>query len=251
MKRIGLVLVALIFFAGAIAAEADAAKLLMEADSHYSQRQIAGEVEQALQGYKTVLLMDPTNFDAAWKLSKAYWYIGNHAGSKPEKKKYFEEGVAAAQRAISIKFNDCRGHFWLGVNYGMVADTAGMFEALGMLDKIKSSVEQAIKIDKNCECGGPQRVLGKLYARAPFFKGGSKTKAIRSLEQSLAACPNDTQSRIFLAEIYIDQNKKGLAIQQLKRVLVQKPDSDWIPETNENKALAQKMLDGLEKSRVR
>jgi tetratricopeptide (TPR) repeat protein len=251
VKRIWFLFALSVLFVSLIYGQEDVTTIMMEADSHYSKRQAAGEVEESIVGYKKVLELDPANFDAAWKLSKAYWYVGNHAGSKPEKKKYFEEGVEAAQRAISIKSNDCRGHFWLGVNYGMVADTAGMFEALGMVDKIKSAVEQAIKINKNCECGGPQRVLGKLYARAPFFKGGSKTKAIRSLEQSLAACPNDTQSRIFLAEIYIDQNKKGLAIQQLKRVLQQKPDSDWIPETNENKALAQKMLNGLENSRVR
>lgn len=236
-------------FAGAVSAE-DPAALLTEADAHYSQREVPGEVEKAIEGYRKVLERDNSNFDAAWKLSKAYWYLGNHAsGSK--KKQYFKEGVEKAKLAVAIDPNNCRGHFWLGVNYGMVAETAGMFEALGMLDQIKSAVEQALKIDKNCECGGPQRVLGKLYSRAPWFKGGSKSKAIRSLQQSLELCPNDTQSRIFLAEIYIDQNKKRLAIQQLKLVLKQKPDSDWIPETKENQSLAQKMLTGLEDRRVR
>lgn len=236
-------------FAGAASAE-DAAALHAEADAHYSQREVPGEVEKAIEGYRKVLELDNSNFDAAWKLSKAYWYRGNHS-SKLEKKPYFEQAVEAAKRAIAIDPARCRGHFWLGVNYGMVAETAGMFEALGMLDQIKSAVQQAEKIDKNCECGGPQRVLGKLYSKAPFFKGGSKSKAIRSLQESLELCPNDTQSRIFLAEIYIAQNKKGLAIQQLKLVLKQKPASDWIPETKENKALAQKMLTGLEDRKVR
>jgi tetratricopeptide (TPR) repeat protein len=102
-----------------------------------------------------------------------------------------------------------------------------------------------IKID--CECGGPQRVLGKLYERLPWFKGGSKSKSIEYLKQSIQICPSDTQSRLFLAETYLDQDRKDLAIEQLNLVLKQEPHPAWIPETKENKIKAGEMLNRLKK----
>jgi hypothetical protein len=59
--------------------------------------------------------------------------------------------------------------------------------------------------------------------------------------------PQDTQSRIFLAEIYLDQDRNSLAIQQLQLVLKQEPDPDWLPETIENKKIASTMLEHIQK----
>ena len=126
------------------------------------------------------------------------------------------------------------------------AETAGVFEALGLIDSIKEEMKRSIELDPKCECGGPQRVLGKLYSEIPFFKGGSKSKAISFLNESLNLCSNDTQSRIFLAEIYLDDGKRSLAIQQLKLVLKQEPDPEWIPETRANQKIAEKMLSELD-----
>ncbi|HSE42669.1 MAG TPA: TRAP transporter TatT component family protein [Acidobacteriota bacterium] len=218
--------------------------LVAQAMEHYALRENKDELQKAITLLEEALTTDPKNYDAAWKLAKARWYEGNFARPS-EKKMSFEKGAEAGQTAVEIDPGGCLGHFWFGVNLALQAETAGMFQALGLVDSIKQEMNRAIEIDPRCECGGPQRVLGKLYSKIPFFKGGSKSKAISYLNESLNICSNDTQSRIFLAEIYQDDGKKGLAMQQLKLVLKQEPDPEWIPETRANQNIAKKMLSEL------
>ncbi len=217
------------------------------ADAHYNLREQEGEILKAIEGYSQALEANPQSFEAAWKLAKAYWFKGNY--SSREKKPFFQKGIEAGKRAVQNDPNRCEGHFWLGINTALYAESSGIFEALGLVDEVKSAIQRSMDINENCECGGPQRVLGKLYAKLPFFKGGSKTKAADFLKKSLELCPQDTQSRIFLAEIYTNDGEKGLARQLLKQVLSQEPDPAWIPETKQNKIVAEKMLHDLQKGR--
>jgi tetratricopeptide (TPR) repeat protein len=225
----------------------DVTTLLQTADTHYQKREENAHLIQAIEAYQQALQLAPDHYEAAWKLSKAHWYQGNF--SSGEKRTFFEEGIDAGKKAVENNPDRCEGHFWLGINYALYAESSGVFKALGLVDNVKTEIQRAMEIDENCECGGPQRVLGKLYARLPFFKGGSKSKATDFLKKSLKLCPQDTQSRIFLAEIHIDEGKKGLAKELLYQVLEQEPDPAWIPETKQNKIVAEKMLRDLKPGR--
>ena len=232
----------------ALPCEAQDIETLMQAsEAHYHLREQESELLKAIETYQQVLDIDPTKYEAAWRLAKAYWYRGNF--SSGDKLPFFEKGIEAGRNAVQIAPDRCEGHFWLGINLAVSAESGGVFRALGMVDDVKAEIQKAMEITENCECGGPQRVLGKLHARLPFFKGGSKTKAIEFLKKSLQLCPQDTQSRIFLAEIYIDEGKNGYARQFLRQVLDQEPDPEWIPETKQNKIVAEKMLRDLQKGR--
>jgi tetratricopeptide (TPR) repeat protein len=226
----------------------DGSALLQSGDAHYKLREKPEELEMAIETFQKALELDPQNFEAAWKLSKAHWYQGNFSSAQ-DKKPFFEKGIEAGKKAIAIAPDRCEGHFWLGTNFALYAEGSSVFKALGLVDDVKSEVNRAMEIDENCECGGPQRVLGKLYARLPWFKGGSKGKATDLLKKSLELCPKDTQSRIFLAEIYIDEGKRPDAAQLLNQVLSQEPDPEWIPETEQNKIVAKKMLQAMRKPR--
>jgi tetratricopeptide (TPR) repeat protein len=228
--------------------EADPLSLIQQADAHYVLREQPSELTKAIESYQQALEAEPQNYEASWKLAKAYWYQGNYSAPK-EKQPFFEKGIEAGKKAVENGPDFCEGHFWLGINLALYAESSGVFKALGLVDDVKKEVQRAMEIDENCECGGPQRVLGKLYAKLPFFKGGSKTKAADFLNKSLELCPKDTQSRIFLAEIYTDQGKTGPATQLLLQVLKQEPDPDWIPETKQNKIVAEKMLRDLQITR--
>ncbi|MCI0414293.1 tetratricopeptide repeat protein [bacterium] len=237
----------LVLLVGEPCAAEDVESLMRDAEAHYHLREQESELPKAIETYRRVLEIDPENYEGAWKLAKAYWYQGNY--SSGEKLPFFEKGIEAGRKAIQNAPDRCEGHFWLGINLAVLAESSSVFRALGMVDDVKTEIQKAMEISENCECGGPQRVLGKLHARLPFFKGGSKTKAIEFLKKSLQLCPQDTQSRIFLAEIYIDEGKNGFAKQLLRQVLVQEPDPQWIPETKQNKIVAEKMLRDLQKGR--
>lgn len=225
----------------------DSATLMKDAESHYQGRGQAEEVEKSILLFDKVLQADPTNYEAAWRLSRACWYAAKHAADKDQQARWFEKGISAGTKAEQINASGCKGHFWTAVNQALLAEHSGMFKALGLIDEIKKELKTSMELDPDCECAGPQRAMGKLYSKIPWFKGGSKSKAIASLEDSLKRCPNDTQSRIFLAEIYLDQDRKSSAIQQLQLVLQQEPDPDWLPETIENKKIAAQMLNDIRK----
>ena len=222
--------------------------LLVEADQCYRRREDVSQVKRAIDLYQQVLNEDPNAFEAAWRLSRAYWYEGNHAPKK-ERADIFRKGVEVAGKAVGVSPGRCEGHFWLGLNYAMLAENSGMFKALGLVNDVKQEMKSAIAIDDKCVCGGPQRVLGRLYAKIPWFKGGSKSKSVEYLKKSIEYCPEDTQSRIFLAQTYLDQGRKHEAIEQLRLVLQMEGLPDWIPETKENKIEAEKMLSKLEKEK--
>ena len=228
--------------------EADPISLIHQADVHYVLREDSGQLAKAIETYQQAIELDPENYEASWKLAKAYWYQGNYSGAK-DKKPYFQNGIDEGKRAVQNGPDRCEGHFWLGINLALYAESSGVFKALSLVDEVKKELQRAMEIDENCECGGPQRVLGKLYAQLPFFKGGNKTKAAGLLTRSLQLCPRDTQSRIFLAEIYTDQGKEALAKKLLLQVLNQEPDPDWIPESKQNKIVAEKMLHDLQITR--
>lgn len=222
----------------------DAATLIAQAESHYEGRAEGSELGKAIMLFEKALEVDSSNYKAAWMLSRACWNAARGAAAG-QQEVWFEKGISAGRKAVENNASGCEGHFWLGVNQAMLAEHSGMFKALGLIDVIKNELNTSMKLDPDCECAGPQRALGKLYSRIPWFKGGSKKKAIASLKESLDRCPNDTQSRIFLAEIYLDQNQRSLAIQQLQLVLKQEPDPKWLPETIENKKIAAGMLDHI------
>lgn len=218
---------------------------IRQCDALYVAREKPETLQQSINCYQQILNADPKNFEVAWKLAKSFWYQGNHAPKN--KAAYFQKGIDAAKQATDIDPGNCEGHFWLGLNYAMYGENSSFFRALGIVDDVKDQMKEAMAIREDCECAGPQRVLGKLYDRLPWFKGGSRSKSIEYLKKSVQICPADTQSRLFLAEIYLDQGKKDLALEQLYRVMNQQPDPAWIPETKENKIKAAEMLNKLKK----
>ena len=247
MMRMKLAIVAFCMYAANVFAQ-DVVALLQEAEQHYQQRETPGEIAKAIEGLERARETDPKSYEVNWRLSKAYWYQGKHV-PKEQTAASFEKGIAAGIKATELDPKACEGHFWLGINYALLAENSGKMKALGLIDDVKTEINASMKIDESCECGGPQRVLGKLYAKIPWFKGGSKSKSIESLKRSIELCPNDTQSRIFLAEVYADQGKRSLALEQLNLVVKQEPDPAWLPETKENKIIASKMIEQLQKTK--
>src|SRR5215472_6722716 len=52
------------------------------------------------------------SFDAAWKLARVDYWLGGHAPEN-ERRKFLENGIEAARRAITLEPNRPEGHFWL------------------------------------------------------------------------------------------------------------------------------------------
>jgi tetratricopeptide (TPR) repeat protein len=181
------------------------------------------------------------NVDAAWKLARVDYWLGGHA-PESERRKFLENGIEAARRAVALQPNRPEGHFWLAADMGTLAESFGLRQGLKYRKAIKEELETTLRLDPAFMEGSADRALGRYYFKVPGLFGGSNKEAEAHLRASLKYNPNSTASHFFLAEVLLDSGRKEEGRAELQRVLDAPPDSDWTPEDNEFKEQARARL---------
>ena len=210
-------------------------------DQLYAQRTNLASAERAATIWEERLSKQSGDFEAAWKLARAAYWLGGHA-APGERRKQFERGVAAGTKAAAINPQRPEGHFWKAANMGALAESFGMRAGLKYRGPIKEALETVLKIDPAFEQGSADRALGRWYQKVPRLFGGSKDKAEEHLRRSLTYNPNSSSSHFFLAELLLERNQRDAARGELERVLTASSGPEWAPEDAEFKAKAREML---------
>ncbi|RJX34687.1 MAG: hypothetical protein C4525_06445 [Desulfarculus sp.] len=226
------------------AAAAGPAEQIKQADALYVQRADLAKAQQAAELYQQALQADPKSEEAAWKLARALYWVGNHA-AKDKQVEIFDRAVKAGQQAVAINPQSLPGHFWLGVAYGVYGNAKGVLKSLSLVNPIKQEMALVIKMDPGYEAGGAYRVLGRLYFKLPGLFGGDNDLAIKNLRTAVAKGPKRYLSHIYLAEVLIKEGQEDAARKYLQMVVSGPADPGFEPEDKEWKATAQKMLKGL------
>lgn len=184
---------------------------------------------------------EPASVDAAWKLARICYWLGGHA-PEAERRAYLEQGVAAAQRAARLAPERPEGHFWTAANMGGLAEGFGLRAGMRYRRPIREALEVVLRLDPAFMQGSADRALGRYYARVPSLLGGSREKAERHLRASLRYNPDSTISRLFLAELMLDQKRTTEARVELQRVIDAPLSDEWAPEDREFKRKAAALL---------
>jgi outer membrane protein assembly factor BamD (BamD/ComL family) len=100
-------------------------------------------------------------------------------------------------------------------------------------------------IDPGFQQGSADRALGRWYQKVPGLFGGSNDKSVEHLQRSLTYDPASTASHFFLAETYLDMNRKSQARQEAQKVLELPVNPNWAPEDREFKQKAKALLERL------
>src|SRR5215213_9234343 len=95
-----------------------AAKSVAEADSLWEGREDLQKARVAVAALRQARTADYGSYEAAWKLARAAFYVGDHTGNAEECDDMFREGIEAGKAAVQLQPNKPDGHFWLGANYG-------------------------------------------------------------------------------------------------------------------------------------
>ena len=210
-------------------------------DALYAQREDLASARKAAEIWETRLAGDPRNFEAAWKLARARYWLGGHVAQQ-ERKPVLEAGIAAARAAIAAQPRKPEGHFWLAANMGALAESFGLRQGLKYRGDIKEALLTVLKLDPAFQQGSADRALGRWYFKVPGLFGGSRKKSEEHLRRSLEYNPNSTASRYFLAETLAEEGRRDEAKVELQRVLEAPADSQWAPEDREFKAKARALL---------
>ena len=218
------------------------------ADALYADRQNVESARRAETLWAQRLQQNARDFEAAWKLARARYWLGGHTPQR-ERKALLESGIAAGRAAVAAEPNRPEGHFWIAANMGALAESFGLRQGLKYRGEIKSELEAVLRLDAAYQHGSADRALGRWYFKVPGLFCGSKKKSEEHLRKSLTYSVNSTASRFFLAETLLDMDRKPEAIAELQRVLDAAVDPDWAPEDREFKDKAQRLLATLRQKR--
>jgi tetratricopeptide (TPR) repeat protein len=229
------------FCAFSLAAQSPAA----DPDALYRNRETRESAVRAADIWATRLADNPKDFESAWKLARAQYWLGTNGLPQDQRRAALEAGIAAAQKAIAIDSQQPEGHFWMAANMGALAESFGIRQGLKYRGDIRDGLMTVLRLDAGFQQGSADRALGRWYLKVPGLFGGSKKKSEEHLRRSLTYNPNSIASRFFLAETLLEMDRKADAIGELQRIAEIEPDPEWLPEDREFKQKAARLLTTL------
>ena len=243
-----IVLVLIAVTSGAAGAGAQEATAFERALSAYEARADAAQAKAAVALFAEAAKADPASYEARWRGAAAAYYYGTYPREDaPDKEKMaiFQGGIDLAKEAVALQPKGVEAHFWLGVLYGVYGEAKGMMKSLSLVPEIKQEMQLTIEADPAFEGWGADRVLGRMFFKLPFFKGGDNKKSIEHLERSLAGAPTNALTRVYLAASYKSEGMKDKAREQCRHVLEMQPDPLWAAEHPWIKRQAEALLKKL------
>jgi tetratricopeptide (TPR) repeat protein len=213
-------------------------------DLLYAGREQLASARQAADIWEARLTANSRDFESAWKLARACYWLGGHVPADEQRQQY-ERGIKAATRAVELEPKKPEGHFWMAADMGAMAEGFGLRAGIRYRAPIKTALETVLQIDRSFQQGSADRALGRWYFRVPRLFGGSKDKAIAHLKQALTYAPQSTATHFFLAETYIDMDRPEEARREAQLVLDAPLDPEWTPEDKEFKQKAAELLKRL------
>lgn len=196
-------------------------KIFKEVRKLINERELdEAHLDTAFDLLEEVIEKDPTCDWAYGLISEIYYWTGEFAD--PDDKLFnFEKGVEYGEKGVEINEDSLEANFWLAVNYGSFGTEKGIMKSLELIKPIKTCVERVIETDESYFYGGPWRVLGRLYHKAPGFPFsiGDSKKALECLEKAVEFGPKFYLNHLFIAELYQSLRDKDKAREHLEWVI--------------------------------
>lgn len=225
-----------------------AAERIAEADALYEGREDLQKARVAVASLRQARMADYGNYEAAWKLARASFYVGDRTDSDSEQDDLFREGTEAGKAAVQLQPDKPEGHFWLGANYGGAAAHSTIAN-LSSFQDVKREMEAVLKIDESYQGYSAYLGLGRLYLQAPGVLGGDSQKAIEYLEKGIKLNPNHGLMRFHLAEAYQENNRDAEAKKQIEALMAITPDPKYVAEHKQAVEKSKKLLEKIEAER--
>jgi len=186
-----------------------------QADELYRGREDIASARQAADLYEKSAAQ---SFEAAWKLSRACYWLAT-GGPDRDRKAARERGVKAGELAVRLDASKPEGHFW------------------------REELELVLKMDAAWQQGSADRALGEWYFKVPSSMGGDRKKAEEHLRASLKYNEQSIASLFFLAEVTAkDDERQAEARPLLQQALNLPVDPEWVPEDKQFKTRATALL---------
>ena len=202
MKKI-LYIVGLLVFLTGLGLAQTAADHIQQGDQAYA----AFDDQKALEHYQEALKLEPANYEALWKASRAIVDLADvipakDADIKDRQKKMYTEATGLAKKAVAANPNDTWGHFQLAAANGKRLLLLGKKEQIDASKAVRAEIDKAIELDptnhlayhalgrwhrRMDEIGGAKRFFGSIvYGSIPK---GSFAESEKSLRKAIELHP--------------------------------------------------------------
>lgn len=217
--------------------------MIPRADELYTEREDLGKVREALALMRQLRASDYSNYEAAWRLAKFNYYLGDQTKDNEERDRAFREGTEASQAAIRVSGDRPEGHFWLGANLGGQSKVS-ILSGLAYTEEIRRTMERVIELDPEFMSGSAYMALGQLELELPRLMGGEPRKAVEYLETGLKYGEGNSMLRLHLGRAYLAVNRRQEARKQFETIINMKdPDPTYLPEHKQASELARQLLE--------
>lgn len=209
----------------------------------------------ALSNYHRAVDMDSSNYEALWKLARAYVDVGMSLPKKAQPE-YFALGEKMARRCATLYPDSANGHFFLAVALGRVALHEGGKRKIQRAKEIKAEAERALQADPRHD--GAMHVLGRWnyeFAELNFIEraiakivfgglpsGASYEQAARHFAQAVHCRPEVPVHHYELARTLLKLHRVDEARQHLEECMAL-PDLYW--DDAQHQLAARKLLDKI------
>lgn len=134
--------------------------------------------------------------------SRLCLHLAERETVQDKREKLAAEGVKFAETALA-KGGDGDGevHYYLATNLGL-AVREHVTLAMDNLGRLESELKRAVALNPGLDDGGPLRVLGTLYLKAPAWPNGigDQDKALELLQRAVKEHPNHPLNHLFYAQ---------------------------------------------------
>lgn len=149
--------------------------------------------------------------------SRLCLHLAEREANQEKRENLAAEGVDFAEAALSIGGGDDGAvHYYLAANLGL-AVREHITLATENLDRLEGEMKQALALSPDIDDGGPLRLLGMLYLKAPAWPNGigDCDKALEFLEKAATEHPGHPLNHLFYAQALWNEGDEA-ALTQVK-----------------------------------
>ena len=213
-------------------------------DRLYADREHLQNAMDAAAVWESRVKTNPKDFESAWKLARTCYWLGGHVAEDTRRAQY-ERGIDAGRQASVLQSARPEGYFWMAANMGAMAESFGLRAGIKYRTPVRKALETVLMLDPGFQQGSADRALGRWYLKVPRLFGGSKDESVEHLKRSLTYDQASTASHYFLAETYLEMDRRDEARQEAQKVLDLPVNPNWVPEDREFKQKAKTLLERL------
>ena len=154
----------------------------------------------------------------------------------------YDEGIAAAERAIELEPRHAEAHYALFLNLGRRAERSGLGMQIFTVRRLRSLLDRTIELDPRH--AHAWEALGEVQLALPRLLGGSVTDGEAALRRAIELDPTWPKPRLRLAEHARDQGDLAAAREhgeQARRLAC----DDGAPAAADSCGAAKRLLESL------